>query len=143
MERLGGNRTLLPTPATLAYDTVVGAFLGSQILAFRNIQAMETCLMRALSRPFCPVCKQAHVLEMTTLLQLVIARLLLPARWFPVNSIGVNFSVEPLPIGPITYQWYLKWDLSVSGENLSSDIYGSPRPLRRNFNSESPGEPSY
>ncbi len=113
--------TPLPTPATLAYDTVVGAFLGAKYWPSGIYRPWNNCLMRALSRPFCPVCKQAHVLEMTTLLQLVDSQTPSPSQVVPVNSIGVNFSVEPLPIGPITYQWYLNGTL-LSGET-SAQIY--------------------
>jgi hypothetical protein len=99
--------TPLPTPATSSYDTVVGAFAGAKYWSSGIYRPWNNCLMRSLGRDFCPVCKQAHVLEITSLLQLVDDQVPSPGKVIPVNSLGTLFSVQPLPVSPFTYQWYL------------------------------------
>jgi hypothetical protein len=125
------SSTPLPTPATASYDTVVGAFAGAKYWTSGIYRPWNNCLMRSLGRDFCPVCKQAHVLEITSLLQLADAQVPSLGEVIPVNSLGTPFSVQPLPVSPFTYQWYLNGSplsgattaqLTLRAQDLSADI---------------------
>jgi hypothetical protein len=99
--------TPLPTPENSSYDTVVGAFEGARYLTTGIYRPWYNCEMRSLYRPFCPVCKQAHAIEYTDLINLADYVTPSTATTQPVGASGVLFYVAPLPISPITYEWRL------------------------------------
>lgn len=125
--------TPLPTPNTSQYDNVVGAFEGAKYYTTGIYRPWRNCLMRNLFRELCPVCQEAHVLSLMN--QLDLADGLTPpvSQTQRVGSRAVAFTIDPLPIDPLTYTWSLG-GLPLPGETSStltldgSDL-GSPTQL--------------
>jgi hypothetical protein len=67
--------------------------------------------MRSLYRSFCPVCKQAHAITYTNLLNLADAVTPSISTTQYVGARGITFTISPLPITPITYEWQLNGNL--------------------------------
>jgi len=111
--------TPLPTPQTTSYDTIVGAFEGAKYWTTGIYRPWLNCLMRSLSRPYCPVCKQAIALEYTSLVDLIDS--ISPSTTWNiiVGSPGVIFEVTPIPIVPMKYEWHLNGNL-LTGQSSSS-----------------------
>jgi len=55
--------TPLPTPDSSTYQSVVGTFEGASDYRYGIYRPWRECRMRSSSQPFCPVCKEAHVME--------------------------------------------------------------------------------
>ncbi len=55
--------TPLPTPKTAPYDGIIGLFEGAKYLPLGNYRPRQRCMMRSLADGFCPVCAEAHILE--------------------------------------------------------------------------------
>lgn len=107
--------TPLPTPENSAYSGIVGAFEGGLYQTTGVVRPMLDCRMRTLGKEFCPICKEAHVLKLLEKLDLVGGALPTESTVeLTTNSIG-SFSVEPLDIPGIEYQWYLD-AISIPGE---------------------------
>jgi hypothetical protein len=103
--------TPLPTPETSSYDTVVGAFEGARYLSTGIYRPWYNCEMRSLYRPFCPVCKQAHVIRYTNIVNLADYVAPSTSTTVSVGAAGINFTISPIPISPITYEWRLNSNL--------------------------------
>lgn len=103
--------TPLPTPETSSYDTVVGAFEGARYKSTGIYRPWYSCEMRSLNRMFCPVCKQAHAIEYTDIVNLADNASPSTATTVSVGAAGVDFAVSPIPITPITYEWRLNGTL--------------------------------
>lgn len=103
--------TPLPTPETIAYDNVVGAFNGARYVASGIYRPWLSCLMESLSRPFCPVCKEAHVMQFFNIVSL--AESFTPPLAIPVNvrEAGTTMSVTPLSLGGLQYEWRINGNL--------------------------------
>ena len=74
--------------------------------------------MRALNRPFCPVCKEAHVLEFTNMISLTDNVDPVPGVTQNVDLSGTQFSVTPLPFTDLQYVWTLD-DAPIPGETFA------------------------
>lgn len=107
--------TPLPTPETSPYLTSVGAFEGARYLTTGIYRPAYNCEMRALSQQFCPVCREAHVLEFTNMVSLTDNVEPVPGTTQNVNSSGTQFSVTPLPFSYLQYEWTLD-GVPISGE---------------------------
>ncbi|MFB3895230.1 MAG: M64 family metallopeptidase [bacterium] len=99
--------TPLPTPESSSYDTIVGAFEGARYKSTGIYRPWYSCEMRSLNRPFCPVCKQAHAIEYTNIVNLADGVSPSTATTVSVGAAGVDFIVAPIPITPIIYEWRL------------------------------------
>jgi hypothetical protein len=55
--------TLLPTPDTTEYASVIGAFQGARYQSTGIFRPRHTCRMREVDQTFCEICAEAHVLE--------------------------------------------------------------------------------
>ena len=97
----------LPTTPPASYPTSVGAFEGARYLTTGIYRPKYNCEMRALSQPFCPVCKEAHVNRYTTMMQLLDdaspawnTNVMLPLT-------PKTITLAPIPIGEMHYAWRL------------------------------------
>lgn len=108
--------TPLPTPDSISYNNVVGAFEGARYLTTGIYRPWRNCLMKTLGRPFCPVCREAHVLAITDLLNLADGISPPVGGTYDIPPIGREFSVAPLPISGWNYEW------SLGGERLNGEI---------------------
>jgi hypothetical protein len=109
----------LPTPQTSEWATYVGAFEGARYQPTGIYRPYLTCLMRQLSVPYCPVCKEACM-------QSLFAEVALTDSTFPpssttriVGSSPVSFRVKPIPLTGMTYEWKLA-GLVLDGQTGSS-----------------------
>lgn len=111
--------TPLPTPETSTWNNKVGAFEGARYLSSGIYRPWLNCEMRALGNQFDPVCKEAHILEFTDRLSLTDAVDPIPGGLMELPVSGQTFSVDPLPIDGISYQWYLNGDSILTGVDSS------------------------
>jgi hypothetical protein len=58
------SSTPIPTPETSQYASVVGLFEGARYQPIGMYRPRLDCLMRALNRPFCEICRQRFVLAL-------------------------------------------------------------------------------
>ena len=58
-KNLVDSKTPVPTPATKYYQTVVGAFEGAGYCSKGVYRPTQSCLMKELKSPFCPICQKA------------------------------------------------------------------------------------
>ena len=121
--------TPLPTPESSPYLTAVGAFEGARYLSTGIYRPWYNCEMRALNRPFCPVCKEAHILELTNMISLTDDTDPAPGTTQYVNRSGTPFSVNPAPFVGLQYEWALN-GVPIPGETsptlvLTSDDMSS------------------
>jgi len=121
--------TPLPTPETSEYDTVVGAFEGARYLSTGIYRPWLNCEMSSLYRPFCPVCKQAHAIEYTNIVNLADAVSPPASTTQYVDASGVTFSVTPVPISPITYEWRINENPIPGATSSSITLTSSDIPL--------------
>jgi len=131
--------TPLPTPDTDKFEDVVGAFEGARYWRTGLYRPWRNCQMRSFGRPFCPVCKEAHVLSFLDLISLV-DRSEPPvesARTIPPE--GLEIAVDPIPLAPLTYEWSVDgtpWT-SVTGPSLlitQDDLAGVSAEVRLRVN---------
>jgi len=107
--------TPLPTPEASPYLTAVGAFEGARYLSAGIYRPWYNCEMRSLSLQFCPVCREAHVLEFTNMVALTDNVDPVPGTTQNVYWWGTQFSVTPLPFSYLQYEWTLD-GVPISGE---------------------------
>lgn len=107
--------TPLPTPETSTYNNVVGTFEGAKYWATGIYRPWLNCEMRSLSRPFCPVCSEAHVLNLMDEIDIADRVFPDPALSHPVHAGGVDFGIDPISITPLEYTW------SVGGSALAGE----------------------
>ena len=99
--------TPLPTPEMSPYLTAVGAFEGARYLSTGIYRPWYNCEMRSLNRPFCPVCKEAHILEFTDMISLLDDLTPSPGGIHFVGPSGASFSATPTPLTGLEYEWAL------------------------------------
>jgi hypothetical protein len=99
--------TPLPTPETSPYFSVVGAFEGARYLSSGIYRPYYNCEMRSLNLPFCPVCKEAHILEFTDMISLLDGITPSPNQIRFVSPSGAQFSATPTPLPGLQYEWSL------------------------------------
>ena len=99
--------TPLPTPESSPYLTTVGAFEGARYLSTGIYRPWYNCLMRALGRPFCPICKEAHVIEFTNIIMLVDDYDPYPGTSHNIGTTPTTFTVTPLPFDDLGFEWTL------------------------------------
>ena len=108
--------TPLPTPETIQYSSVVGAFEGANRWPTNVYRPYLDCKMRSITPPFCPVCRE--LLSIKIILPVDLADVVSPpagtTQTIPWN--GAVFSVYPLDVSPLTYEWKL------GGNILSSEV---------------------
>jgi hypothetical protein len=109
--------TPLPTPEASPYVTLVGAFEGARYLAHGIYRPWYNCEMRSLSLQFCPVCREAHVLEFTNMVALTDNVDPVPGTTQNVYWWGTQFSVTPLPFSYLQYEWTLD-GVPIPGETM-------------------------
>ena len=99
--------TPLPTPEASPYLDVVGSFEGARYLSTGIYRPWYNCEMRSLNRPFCPVCREAHVISFTTNISLT--DFVFPPIYTPENisNAGFQFSALAVPLSGIEYLWSL------------------------------------
>ncbi|MCX6835626.1 MAG: M64 family metallo-endopeptidase, partial [candidate division Zixibacteria bacterium] len=107
--------TPLPTPEASPYPTAVGAFEGARYLSTGIYRPWYNCEMRSLSQQFCPVCREAHVLEFTNMVSLTDNVDPVPGTIQNVTWSGTQFSATPLPFSDLQYEWTLD-GVPISGE---------------------------
>lgn len=107
--------TPLPTPETSQYDTVMGAFEGAKYWPTGVYRPFNNCEMRSLSRPFCSVCKEAHVVEFGNVVSFVGP--VTPSGAGTHNVSGPTvFTIDPPPVAPLTIEWFMSGTL-IPGQN--------------------------
>lgn len=111
--------TPLPTPETSSYDNVVGAFEGARYKTTGIYRPWYNCEMRSLYRPFCPVCKQAHAIRYTNIVNLADYVAPSTSTTVSVGAAGIDFTVSPIPISPLTYEWRLNGTLIATATTKS------------------------
>jgi hypothetical protein len=99
--------TPIPTPETAEYAGVVGAFEGGYYQARGIYRPMLDCKMRTLGVPFCPICKETHVLELFERIDLVGGATPAAATIEVTADRVQTFGVDPLPLPGISYRWFL------------------------------------
>jgi hypothetical protein len=100
---------------------VVGTFEGARYLSTGIYRPWYNCEMRSLNRPFCPVCREAHVLEFTEMISLVDELLPYPGTSQDIDNTGVSFSATPLPFDGLEYSWSLD-GVPLAGEDAPSMV---------------------
>ena len=99
--------TPLPTPDSATYNGVVGAFEGARYLTTGIYRPCRNCLMRSLGQQFCPVCKEAHIVEYFRRIAPADAVAPATASEVPVPAAGAGFGVTPIPFTGFQYAWTL------------------------------------
>jgi hypothetical protein len=99
--------TPLPTPESVSWDGVVGAFEGARYFTTGIYRPWYNCEMRSLGRQFCPICREAHVYEFDQLNTLIDGVTPAPGMTLDIDWSGTNFVSEPLPFGDLVFQWSL------------------------------------
>jgi hypothetical protein len=99
--------TPVPTPDTPEYATAIGAFEGAAYQKFGMFRPKQNCRMRTLGVSFCPICKEAHILQLFKRIQIVDAAdpPFGPAEVSP--SAGRTFIVTTANLSGLRYQWVL------------------------------------
>lgn len=121
--------TPLPTPATSQYYNVIGAFEGANYHATGAYRPKYTCLMRALGKPYCEVCREAVALADYNIVDLIDS--------FSPESQNVEikdanqtlFKVFPIDIGAngLQYQWNVAGkDVPNNSNELALDASSFP-----------------
>jgi hypothetical protein len=122
--------TPLPTPEASPYLTAVGAFEGARYLTTGIYRPWYNCEMRALNRPFCPVCQEAHVISFTQKVSLTDA--VAPANGTSTNVTegGAAFTATPVPLEGLEYLWRLNGvaiaDSTGPNLNLTPELMTGP-----------------
>jgi hypothetical protein len=99
--------TPLPTPESLSYSSVVGAFEGARYFSTGIYRPWYNCLMRTLGVDFGPVCQEAHAQTFMYMVNLADNVSPVPRTSQDINSEGKTFMISPLPISGLVYQWRL------------------------------------
>lgn len=99
--------TPLPTPDTATYNGLIGAFEGARYLPTGIYRPYRNCLMRSLGQQFCPVCKEAHIVEYFRRMSPADAVTPDPAVEVPVPAGGVAVGIAPIPFSGFQYAWTL------------------------------------
>jgi len=107
--------TPLPTPETVEYDHVVGAFEGARYLSTGIYRPWNDCLMRSLGQQFCPVCKEAIAINFAYDIDFVDDLEPYPGTEVNVDPVGVTFTATPVPLTDLSFQWYLD-EILIEGE---------------------------
>jgi hypothetical protein len=97
--------TPLPTPDNSSFNNVVGAFQGARYLTSGIYRPWRNCKMRSLGVAFCPVCKEAHVQSVNSVIGLADAVLPFNFGTVTIAPGGTDFTLTPVPISSLTYQW--------------------------------------
>jgi hypothetical protein len=121
--------TPIPTPEDFAYQNVVGAFEGAAGFDRGVYRPMLDCKMRNLFRPFCPICKEAHVVELFNRVNLLDRTFPPPgAVTVPANG-SVTFVLTPIHVGDLFYSWSLDGSYvsgsssaTISGQQLTRSV---------------------
>jgi hypothetical protein len=113
--------TPLPTPEYSPYLTAVGAFEGARYLSTGIYRPWFNCEMRSLNRPFCPVCKEAHILSFTETVSLTDSQSPASGVATDIDSAGATFTVVPVPLDGLEYVWSLD-DVPLEGATTSTFI---------------------
>ncbi len=101
------STTPLPTPATSPYASKVGAFEGARYQTTGIYRPWLNCLMRSLGVGYCPVCKEALLQHFFDEVNLADTAAPVPASTVLAGNTDVNFTVTPIPISGLSYQWKL------------------------------------
>ena len=99
--------TPLPTPEDIAYNGVVGSFEGARYLETGIYRPWLDCLMRSLGHEFCPICRESHIVSFCSTVSLADWTDPYPSSVVDVDETGVTFSVTPIPLTGITFEWLL------------------------------------
>lgn len=97
--------TPLPTPDIPTWYNSVGTFEGARYLTSGIYRPSHNCLMRALSIPLDPICKEAHLRGYFNRTSLIDAATPTLGSTSLVTYAGVDFSVAPIPFPGLSYQW--------------------------------------
>lgn len=118
----------LPTPDTADYGSVVGAFEGARYKSSGVYRPMQSCKMRLLGVPFCPVCKEALSKVVLEQVQIIDSTIPLAAAKVTVGRAKKKFVVTPVQFGTAKVTWKL-CGKAIKGKRLSIGISRSD--LRR------------
>ena len=99
--------TPLPTPVLAPYYNKVGAFQGARYLTTGIYRPSYNCLMRELGIDLDPVCKEAHLGSYTGYVKLTDSVIPSAGTTVMIPLTGRTFTVAPIPIGAMHYQWAL------------------------------------
>lgn len=98
--------TPLPTPATTQYQNTVGMFEGARYLTSGIYRPMQSCKMRYLNVPFCPVCGESHILRFYAKVDPVDSVTPLAGGALTLNG-PAAFDIQTLPFSTIGVNWSL------------------------------------
>ena len=119
--------TPLPTPETVEYDDVVGAFEGANRWPIGVYRPYLECMMRSFT-PFCPVCQE--LVSIKIIVPVDLADAISPEPWGTVllDSALTVFEATPVSVSPLVFEWELDGEI-LPGEtgptlSLSEDILG-------------------
>jgi len=110
--------TPMPTPDLSQYSDKVGVFLGAKYNQFGIYRPWRSCTMRDLNAGFCPVCREQHLKKLFSLVTFTDSVSPLASTTVPVAG-SRTFSVNSLPIGEISYEWFLNGQ-RISGATSAS-----------------------
>ncbi|MCC6795752.1 MAG: DUF5011 domain-containing protein [Candidatus Hydrogenedentes bacterium] len=122
--------TPLPTPDTSTYNGVVGAFQGARYLTTGIYRPTRNCLMKALGTAFCPVCKEAHVVDYFDIVSLADTLQPTAGTTVDVPPAGTLVSVSPLSIPGLTYQWSIDGSPLGGATGSSVTVYATDLPTQ-------------
>jgi len=117
--------TPIPTPDTAQYNNVVGAFEGANYQTVGVFRPMRDCAMRNLGAPFCPICKEAHVLRLFREFRMADAAVP-PLGPADVPAYGSRlFRVVPVNLTGLSYRWFTNGALVAGAGSPALSISGS------------------
>jgi hypothetical protein len=111
----------LPTPDTSDYGSVVGAFEGARYKSSGVYRPVQSCKMRLLGVPFCPVCKEALSRVVLGQVQIIDATIPSSGVRVTVGRTKRKFVVTPVSFGSAKVAWTL-CGKSIRGKRLSIGI---------------------
>jgi hypothetical protein len=114
--------TPVPTPQTTDYSSTVGLFEGARYLSTGIYRPMLDCKMRDLGVPFCPVCKEAHVLSIYGLVEPIESASPNPATPLNAGASG-TLTLSVMPQQPVLHSMSIAWQLDgvpIPGETAAS-----------------------
>jgi hypothetical protein len=117
--------TPIPTPDTAQYNNVVGAFEGADYQSIGVYRPMRDCAMRSLGAPFCPICKEGHVLRLFREFRMADSAVP-PLGPADVPAYGSRFfRVMPVNLTGLSYRWFTNGVLVAGAGGSALAIAGS------------------